>query len=200
MEATTETKKISYEEFLDQYGEEGAYAEWVDGDVIMAPPVSERHQDIGRFILNILSFYVESRVPGKVFYAPYQMRLEFSSREPDVFFVAASHLDRVKDNYLDGPADMVVEIISKESQNRDRGDKFFEYESAGIPEYWLIDPIRNQAEFYRLDAQNHYCYVPLDADGVFHSEVLPGFWLKVSWVWQEPLPSIWDVLREWRLL
>ncbi|MEJ7756097.1 MAG: Uma2 family endonuclease [Nocardioidaceae bacterium] len=53
--------------------------------------------------------------------------------------------------YLDGAADLAIEIISPESIGRDRGEKFVEYEAAGIREYWLIDPERRQAEFYRLE-------------------------------------------------
>ena len=59
--------------------------------------------------------------------------------------MATEHLDRLTDSHLSGPADLVVEIVSPDSLGRDRGDKFAEYEAASIPEYWLIDPVRQQA-------------------------------------------------------
>ncbi len=118
------------------------------------------------------------------------MKLPTSGREPDVHFVATSHLDRLHETYLDGPADLVVEIVSPESAGRDRGDKFYEYRAAGIPEYWLIDPQLEQAEFYQLDAQGRYQLVPPDVQqGIYHSRVLPGFWLQVEWLWEDPLPD-----------
>ena len=49
---------------------------------------------------------------------------------------------------MDGPADVVIEIISTGSRSTDRRTKFAEYEQLGVPEYWLIDPLRRQAEFY----------------------------------------------------
>ena len=52
--------------------------------------------------------------------------------------MASERLDRVHRTYLDGPADLVVEIVSPESAGRDRGEKYYEYEAAGIPEYWLL--------------------------------------------------------------
>ncbi|MDQ1318749.1 MAG: hypothetical protein QG588_2411, partial [Candidatus Poribacteria bacterium] len=125
--------------------------------------------------------------------APYQMKLDSSGREPDIIFVSSEHLDRVKNDYLHGPADMIIEIISKESRSRDRGDKFYEYESAGISEYWLIDPIRQQAEFYRIDTDSRYHSILPDSEGIYRSEVIKGFWLRVSWLWKEPLPSVLDV-------
>lgn len=46
----------------------------------------------------------------------------------------------MKETYLDGPADLVVGIVSPDSVGRDRGEKFYEYAQGGVPEYWLIDP------------------------------------------------------------
>jgi len=93
-----------------------------------------------------------------------------------------------------------LEIVSPESKARDRGEKFYEYEAAGVGEYWLIDPDRQQAEFYRLGADGHYWLFTADAEGVYRSEVLPGLWLRVEWLWQEPLPKVLDVLREMELI
>ncbi len=56
---------------------------------------------------------------------------ERPSRLPDIIFVAKENLSRVKENHLDGPADLVVEIISTESRSHDRGEKFYEYEQGG---------------------------------------------------------------------
>ncbi|HIE30079.1 TPA: Uma2 family endonuclease [Candidatus Poribacteria bacterium] len=89
--------------------------------------------------------------------------------------------------YLDGPGDLVIEIISKESIDRARGRKFVEYEAGGVQEYWLIDPLRSQAEFYRLGSDNHYHVFLLDAKGIYHSQTVTGFWLKVARLWKYSL-------------
>jgi Uma2 family endonuclease len=193
-------EKVSYEDFLVKY--KGTRAEWVDGETIMAPPASRQHQDVVIFLVNLLSLYVESHNLGTVLIAPFQMKLgpDLPGREPDLLYVAPPRLDRLKDTYMDGPADMVIEIISKDSVERDRDEKFVEYEAAGVSEYWLIDPIREQADFYRLAEDDHYHPILPDDEGIYHSEVVAGFWLRVSWLWQEPLPRIWDILRELGLL
>ena len=110
-------------------------------------------------------------------------------REPDILFVANEHLDLVKKNHLAGPADLAIEIVSPDSLTRDRGDKFVEYEKGGVKEYWLIDPIRESADFYYLE-NGVYRPITVSADGIYQSKVLAGFWLRVEWLWQEPLPPL----------
>jgi Uma2 family endonuclease len=94
----------------------------------------------------------------------------------------------------------VVEIISPGSRGTDRGDKFFEYEAGGVREYWLIDPDRKQAEFYRLGDDKLYHLTPADADGRYHAREIPGLWIRVEWFWQSPLPPVLGILREWKLI
>jgi len=193
--------RLSYEEFLD-WCDEDTLAEWVEGEVFVASPASLPHQTLVRFLTALLSTVAEQDDLGLVIPAPFQMRLHDPprGREPDVFFVARAHLDRLRHTYLDGPADLVVEITSPESFARDRGAKFVEYERAGIPEYWLLDPDRRQAEFYQLDDAGRYRLVPADARGVYQSRVLPRLRLPVAWLWQEPLPTLLDALRALALL
>ncbi|HID61877.1 MAG TPA: Uma2 family endonuclease [Anaerolineae bacterium] len=194
-------EKMSYEEFLE-WCDEDTWAEWVDGKVTVVSPAATRHQLIAGLLFQLMSIYAETRNLGQVLSAPFLMRLPDvpSGREPDLLFVAHAHLDRLKETCLNGPADVVVEIVSADSVGRDRGDKFVEYEAAGVLEYWLIDPLRRRAEFYRRDAEGYYAQVFGGGEGLYQSEVIPGFWLKVEWLWQEPLPKVLDVLREMELI
>ena len=179
--------KMTYEEFLN-WCDEDTLAEWVDGEIIMVSPASKRHQDIAGFLYKALDLYVQVHDLGEVVQAPFQMKLEHG-REPDLLFIAKEHLGRLRENYLDGPADLVVEIVSPESAARDRGEKFYEYEAGGVREYWLIDPLRQQAEFYYLAEDERYRLAPPDEQGRYRARVVPGFWLRVTWLWQDPLPS-----------
>lgn len=185
--------KLTYEEFL-AWADEDTLAEWVDGEIVMTSPASRRHQDIADFLTSIVRNFAEQNDLGVVLSAPFQMKLE-RGREPDLIFIANEHLDHLQETYLDGPADLVVEIISPESAGRDRGEKFYEYARGGVPEYWLIDPQNEWAEFYHLEGSHYRADFSGDA-GEYVSQVLPGFLLRVEWLWQQPLPRVLDVLRE----
>ena len=191
--------KISYEDFLRS--EEYVWAEWVDGEVIQLSPASKRHQLLVNFLAALLQHFVEANRSGLVISAPFQMKTgaDLPGREPDILFIAKDNLERLKETYLAGAADVVVEVISPESLARDRGDKFSEYERGGVREYWLIDPIRQLAEFYRLD-NGVYLLAPVDSDGIYRSTVMAGLCLRVEWLWQESLPSLMSVLKEWGLV
>jgi Uma2 family endonuclease len=197
----TPPAKMTYEEFL-AWADEDIWAEWIDGKVIILTPASNQHQDLAGFLTALLRLFVEAHGLGVVRPAPFQMKTgaDLPGREPDILFIAHDHLDRLKNTYVDGPADLVVEIISPDSRARDRGEKFYEYEQGGVGEYWLIDPLRRQAEWYRLGEDGIFRPLPVGDDGIFRSTVLAGLWLHVEWLWQDPLPLLLTVLKDWELV
>jgi Uma2 family endonuclease len=184
------SRRMSYEEFLE-WCDEDTFAEWVDGEVIVLMSGSRPHQLIVKFLLYVLETFCRVTGAGEVLTAPFQVKLwpGGPGREPDVLVVTAEHRDRLLRTRVDGPADVAVEVVSPESVERDRVDKFCEYARAGVREYWLLDPDERVADFYQLGADGEYARVPVD-DGVFRSEVLPGFWLRVDWLWRDPPPTI----------
>lgn len=189
------TATLSFEEFME-WADDDTLAEWVDGRVVITSPASARHQFLTNFLENILAPYTTIHDLGLILTAPFQMKLAHSGREPDVLFVAKAHHDRLRETRVEGPADLVIEIVSPESRVRDHGEKFYEYSEGGVPEYWLLDYEFEQAEFYQLDTQERYQFTAPDADGVYRSKALPGFWLRVNWLWRQPLPDPVQTLLE----
>ncbi len=190
------SRRVTFEEYLAM-GDE-AY-EWVDGETTEMAASSYFHEELFGFLFNILRSYTQKHNLGKVLGSRFAMRLEMlrRGREPDILFVANENLSKIKPTFLDGGADMAVEIVSPESFGRDRGEKFLEYEAAGIKEYWLIDYERKQAEFYRLDANGRYQLSAIE-NGIYQSEIVRDFWLKVEWLWT--LPNELEVLKELKVI
>ena len=198
---TVPNDKISYEKFLDWNGEEGWF-EWVDGEVIKMSNPSLRHQQLSRFLTSILQFWAEAKKIGEIIPAPFQIKFDFrpSGRQPDIMFIASENLYRLQKQYVDGTADLIIEIVSPESLARNTQEKFEEYEKAGVKEYWIIDYRRRTANFYNFDANGKYKLLPFTADGKFESRIIEGLWIQTEWLWQEELPNLMDVLKDWKLV
>lgn len=188
---------ITYEEFFD-WADEDTLAEWVDGRIDMSSPASYPHQRIAGLLYEVFTTYARLFDLGVVLQNPFQMKLpgkRGSGREPDIMFLAKSNLARLENGLVRGPADLVIEVISPESEWRDRQTKFQEYAAGSVPEYWLIDPDLQRAEFYRLNDQGLYQSQPLDIENRYYSQALPGFWFKPAWFWLQPLPDAQDLLK-----
>jgi len=187
-----ERLRMSYEEFLT-WADEDVHAEWVNGEVIVHMPPKDTHQNIVTFLVTLLRTFVDFFNLGQVRTAPFEMKLapDGPSREPDILFVAREHLERLTEDRLAGPADLVVEVVSADSVRRDFVDKFGEYERYGVGEYWLIDsrPGRRGAEFWVRDEEGCFQAAAVDEEGVYRSTVVPGFWLRLEWLWADPLPD-----------
>jgi len=185
---------ISYEDFL-ALCDEDTLAEWVNGKIERYSSASDVHQDLAGWLTSVLRIYVEANKLGIIRSAPFQMKTgpDLPGREPDIIFLRDENRDKLKKRYLDGPADLVIEIISEESLLRDRGEKFAEYEIGGVKEYWILDPETKRADFFILKEGRYERRVE-DTHGIYHSEIIEGLWLKVAWLWN--LPPVLDVLRE----
>jgi Uma2 family endonuclease len=186
---------VSFEAFLTLYGEQ--HAEWLMGKVILVVSNNSLHQQIQTLLTTLLTLFVGYRQLGRVFSAGFPMYFsdDQPAREPDILVVLNQDQDRIKQNRLEGPANVAVEIVSPESSKRDRGDKFDEYELAGVPEYWLFDPLRKEAIIYELGVEGRYHQRPRDEQGRLTSGILPGFALDPTLLWQDELPA-GDALAE----
>jgi Uma2 family endonuclease len=186
---------MTWEEFLD-WCDEGQ-SEWVDGKGIAYVSNSALHGRRVAFLAELLRQFVRVFDLGEVFSETMLVRLPTrpSGRMPDVFVIGR---DRVQDRWAEGPPLIGFEYLSEESVQRDLGEKRAEYERAGMREYPVIDarPGRRTFVYWRLDEAGQYQEVAPDAQGRYHSEVLPGFWLDPNWFWQDPLPDAEDLMLE----
>jgi Uma2 family endonuclease len=191
---------MTYEQFLE-WIDEDANVEWVAGLVVPMSPVNGPHDELVGFLRALLELFREAHRAGKLRGELFQMKTgpDLPGRAPDLLFVANENLARLHHTFLEGPADIVVEVISPDSVYRDREEKYREYEQGGVREYWLLDPQHRQADFLQFGEDGRYRPIPLEEGDVFRSRALPGWWLKVEWLW-EPRPKLLDVLREWQLI
>ncbi|HYF50850.1 MAG TPA: Uma2 family endonuclease [Planctomycetota bacterium] len=189
-------RRVSEEEFLALYGGEDDRAEWVDGEVIEMSPARRDHNNTIQFISTVLQGVAERSSRGDVFIIEFLARLQTppSLRHPDIAYVSASRAAIIQDTYIDGAPDLIVEVTEPDSMSRDFREKFWDYESAGVREYWIVNPGNQKLEAYRLE-RGKFVAIP-ERQGRVTSHVVKGFYLKPEWLWQRPLPSALKVLRE----
>jgi Uma2 family endonuclease len=143
--------------------------------------------------------FVEQRELGVVLMEGFTTRIALGEtirrRVPDVLFVAQDRLHLLRKTHLEGPPDLIVEVVSPDSVARDWREKYQDYESAGVREYWVVDPLAERVEASSLGEDGKYVRLP-ESDGVIHSSVLTGFFLKTAWLFAEDRPKTRAVLAE----
>ncbi len=190
---------VSVEDYLEHYAAQGM--ELVEGVVIKMPPIGLRHEEIRDYLRLLFQMYFTLNPVGRVLGEPFVMRLPAfpnRRREPDLIVVLNDNPHELKETFMDGPANICIEIVSPATVSVDHGGKFSEYEQGGVPEYWIIDPIRNEARFYRLNEEGVYLPQELDEAGKYKTSQIQGMVLDVPILWQQKLPNPIEVLESVR--
>jgi Uma2 family endonuclease len=185
------------ERFFAEGPDEGFF-ELRDGELIVHAPASFDHQDVAAFLGSLLRVFASGRNLGRLVYGPAVLKVRDGLlREPDLLFVSNERLASVTRQYA-GAADFVVEVLSAGGRRRDLEEKAEEYASAGVGEYWVVDPERREVVVHRLDAASGGAGYAVETrtEGRLESTAVPGFWIEVGWLWERPLPSEFDCLRE----
>jgi Uma2 family endonuclease len=184
---------VSEDVYMRDYAEH--FCEWIDGTVIKMSPIHECHDKLTRYLTRLIEVYLELRPIGEVRQEPFVMRYEFEqdgerqrrNREPDIQVILGDNQQNLKETYMDGAADIVIEVVSSESITRDYAEKFHEYEQAGVPEYWIIDPLKKECRFYLLNAKGNF--VLQEVEDEYMVAQMPGLKVHVLTLWQEKLPG-----------
>ncbi len=183
---------VSEEEFY-ALGEDSDW-EFLGGRLVMSP-ASNRHEDLFRFLLTLLSIFLDARGGGVVRGSRYPMRLDEKwSPEPDLFVVRDERRHLLKPQRLEGPADLVIEIASEGDPRFELREKLPRYEQAEIPEIWLLDRFERSV-LVKVKTPEGY-ETKTFSSGRLESRVLSGFWIQVEWLWQDELPSTFSCLQE----
>ncbi len=188
-------ENVSFADYLDRY--DGQRVEWHAGTVVEKMSNNTRHNVILLFVAQLFSFYVDFKSTGKVLLAgiPMFINKDQPAREPDLMVVLNENASRITSQYVDGAADLVVEIISPATGHVDRGEKFTEYEESGVREYWIIDPQRQEVLLYVLNDAGLYQRQERGENGKFASALLSGFAIDPEILWREQLPQGMEIVQ-----
>jgi len=164
---------------------EDARVELVHGQIVRDPGPTYSHQRVSMRLSARLWNFVSGRGLGEVVAAPTDVR--FSDTEtyhPDLLFLSNERLDRVREQYVDGAPDLVVEILSPSTRDRDLTVKRETYETSGVREYWIVDIEAKTVEVLVNGADGFESHSEADTQEVAESSVLDGFSLEVATLFQ----------------
>ena len=130
--------------------DDGNRYEVIHGELYMSPPPSPFHQTVSRRI-QFLLYSLEQKDQGYIFDAPVGLLIPGATPvEPDLVFLTKDQRSYIKERYIEGPAHLVVEILSPSTASRDRTLKLNLYAQAKVPHYWIVDPAACTLEVYHL--------------------------------------------------
>ena len=180
MATTQPVVKLTYEDYRNAPGDDRC--ELLDGDLVMVAAPNLKHQKVQRRLGQRLSQFIEEHDLGEFFYAPCDVVLSDTDVvQPDLLFVSREreHLLSGGEN-VQGAPDLVVEILSPATAERDRGYKRELYGKHGVGEYWLVDPIAETVTVHRQRAGVLTAARTFTREETLRSSLLPGLELRLE--------------------
>jgi Uma2 family endonuclease len=153
--------------------------EFTDGYIEVLPMPTDEHQGILAFLNE---GFRGSVLPlgGIVRFSPLRVRIRARKfREPDLLLLLDRHDERRGNRYWTG-ADLVLEVVSPDKPERDLVDKRFDYAEAGIPEYWIVNPLNQTITVLALQGDAYVEHGVFARGALATSALLSGFTVDVS--------------------
>jgi len=170
--------KFTYEDYKSLPESETKRYELLGGDLVLVPSPTEYHQRISRNLEFMLWRFVKEQDLGWVYDAPLDVVLgQGDTREvvqPDIFFISKEREKIIAEEEIRGAPDLVVEIISPGTAERDRGYKKTLYARHGVKEYWIVDPKGKTVEVYTLGEKGFELVRAYEAGEALKSPLLEG--------------------------
>jgi Uma2 family endonuclease len=159
--------------------------EFIQGEVIMHSPALNRHLMATKRLFSLMDGHVRVHQLGVVHIEKAMTCFPRNDYEPDIMFFGTAKLGLISPDTLKFPIpDLIVEVLSPSTEQRDRGIKFNDYALHGVEEYWIIDTMEESVELHRLE-DAAYPPAPGQKDGLLCSNVIAGFEIPVRAIFDE---------------
>jgi len=135
---------------------DGERAELIDGQIYYMAPPSRKHQEILLELASLIRDYIKAKGGScKPYIAPFAVFLNGDDKnyvEPDISVICKP--DNLTDKGCNGAPDWIIEIVSPGSRKIDYYTKLFKYRTAGVREYWIVDPDKNRITVYNFESED----------------------------------------------
>jgi Uma2 family endonuclease len=157
------------------------YYQLIEGIIVMSPSPTFYHQTLLLRLSQCLQNYLDEHPIGVVVFSPCDVRLENTTvYHPDLFFVRNGNPRVVIDRTVEGPPDLVVEILSPSNFREDRIAKRAAYARAGVEEMWIVDPEARQIEIYPLAKGLDVAPMIVHEPDSFSPALFPGLTIETT--------------------
>jgi len=148
-------KTYTWDEIKD-WPESAARTELVEGELVVSPVPGNQHNYAAMQLTLVLLPWIVERGLGRFFPQPFSVLLAPDlTFEPDLCFVSKEREELISEQAIEGPPDLVVEIVSESNRTHDTVVKFEKYALHGVREYWLVD-LREQTVSTWREADGAY--------------------------------------------
>ena len=180
---TARLKEWTYEEFMALPEGGPVRYELIDGELCMTPSPVPRHQEISGNLFEIIRHFLRANPLGKVFSAPVDVVFSQDPPQvvvPDLVFVSKEHSALITEKNIQGAPDLLVEILSEGTAIVDRRVKHALYERFGVCEYWIIDPVAETVQVFRLVDGRYAAPLEFGHEDRIETPLLPGLSISLS--------------------
>ncbi len=143
---------------------EGKRAELIDGVIYDMAPPSFRHQYLNTKLASKIDQYIDEKKGNCVVVsAPFAVFLDKDDKtyvEPDISIIC--DINKLNEKGCIGAPDWIIEIVSPSSKRMDYFIKLFKYRTAGVREYWIVDPLKERIMVYNFETEDTLEYTFAD--------------------------------------
>lgn len=139
------TKEWTVDDYL-MMGEIKTPCQLINGELIMSPAPAPIHQ---RVLRELFQIFYDAKLSGETFFAPIDLYInDRNVFQPDLVYLSSENKSSITNRGIEGPIDIVAEIISPSNCYTDRNQKKKSYLAFGVREYWIVDPGNETIEIY----------------------------------------------------
>ena len=155
---------------------ESTRAELIDGRIYYMAPPNRRHQDLVGILYRKIADYIDAKGGScKAYIAPFAVFLNENDKnyvEPDISVICDQN--KLNDKGCVGAPDWIIEIVSPGSWRMDYFIKLFKYRTAGVREYWIVDPDKNRITVYDFESEDagEYSFEDAVQAGIYQDLVI----------------------------
>ena len=173
--------KFTVRDYMNLPESEEKRYELIEGELLIVPSPTPAHQAVVVTLLKVLHDFVEANGLGRVYVAPLDVVLsEQDVLQPDILYIARNREGIITDRNIRGAPDLVVEVLSPGTADRDRTLKRARYLKLGVREYWIVDLQSRSIEVLRA-GQREFEQVRVYSEGtVAASPVLEGLEVELA--------------------